>query len=49
MTANTRLDSAITVRLPASGGTLALASSDIRLKDNVKDSDVTAMDLIKKM
>lgn len=49
MTANTKLASAITIRLPASGGTLALASSDIRLKDNVKDSEVTAMDLIKKI
>ena len=49
MTANTALASAVTVRLPARGGTLALASSDIRLKDNIKDSEVTAMDLIKKI
>lgn len=49
LTANTALSSAITVRLPASGGTLALASSDIRLKDNVNDSVVNAIDLIKKI
>lgn len=49
VTANTTLSSATTLRLPATGGTLALASSDIRLKDNVDNSVVNAIDLIKKI
>ena len=49
MTANTGLASAITIRLPAKGGTLAIASSDIRLKDNIDDSVVNAISLIKKI
>ena len=49
LTANTALSSETTLRLPATGGTLALASSDIRLKDNVNDSVVNAIDLIKKI
>ena len=36
-----------TISFPNAGGTVALASSDIRLKDNVKDSDVkNAMNIL---
>ena len=35
--------------MPATGGTLALASSDARLKENVDDSVVDAISLIKKI
>ena len=34
------------INLPATSGTLAIASSDIRLKENVIDSDVNALDVI---
>lgn len=38
-----------TLTLPASTGTLAVSSSDIRLKDNIKPSKVSALDLIDKI
>lgn len=36
----------ITINLPSSSGTLALSSSDIRLKENIKDSEVNGLDFI---
>lgn len=38
-----------TVTLPASTGTLSISSSDIRLKENVKDTEVSGLDLINKI
>ena len=39
----------ITTTLPSVSGTLANASSDIRLKENIKDSNMNAINLIKKI
>lgn len=36
----------ITINLPSSSGTLALSSSDIRLKENIKDTEVNGLDFI---
>lgn len=38
-----------TLTMPNSTGTLAISSSDIRVKENVKDSDVKALELINKI
>jgi hypothetical protein len=38
-----------TLTLPNSTGTLATTSSDIRLKENIKDSEVSGLDLINKI
>lgn len=39
----------ITVNLPTTGGTIALTSSDIRLKDNVVDTNINALDVVNRI
>ncbi len=46
VTAGYASTSSITVTLPSSSGTLALTSSDKRLKENVKDAEVSGLDFI---
>lgn len=46
---NTLTSGAVTVRFPAKGGTLAISSSDVRLKDNVKDTTVNGLETINKI
>lgn len=46
VTAGYASTSSITVTLPSSSGTLALTSSDKRLKENVKDTEISGLDFI---
>ena len=39
----------INVSLPTSSGTLSVSSSDVRLKNNIKDTEVTALPTINKI
>lgn len=47
--AQTKATANRTLTMPNSTGTLAIASSDIRLKENIQDSTVKALDLIEKV
>lgn len=46
---NTITSGSLTVRFPSKGGTLAITSSDVRLKDNVKDTTVNGLETINKI
>ena len=46
---STNASGTYTVTLPSATGTLALSSSDIRIKENIKPSKVSALDLINKI
>lgn len=37
------------VNLPSTGGTLALASSDVRIKENIEDTEIEALPIIEKI
>ena len=49
LVANTSLTSAATIYLPDKSGTLTLTSSDIRLKENIKDTTVNGLETINKI
>ena len=46
---NTSTSANYTITLPNSTGTVALTSSDLRLKENIKDAEVSGLDLINKI
>lgn len=47
--ANNTTSTTYTITLPNSSGTVSLSSSDARLKENIQDSKVSAIDLINKI